>query len=326
MKNSYGWNSEYRRKKFEKRYREKYKPLKMEPLRTCVFPNTIAVMLDIEGTCDNIDDGKAREFVRMLDEIRKKFEAASGLICISTHCINSRKIKKVLEVISRNLSSTISIGTSYFYGGTYDFASGEETTVHPTFNLDKVGTFMENYVKSACSQNVWFAIIDDSIEDDVYKRLPSGRPALIGKPSSEDAELEKNTLLRIASTSRGFDGVIEIMRDYLETIYGKSVSEIKASYRDIEMHHLSSYELLNKVTNREFGFLKRYFKEGYADEDDYEDALDWIMMLNRGYEIAEEEIEDLSEILFLIESHFRKNKQSEQMGKAMSFREIVSHS
>lgn len=152
MKNNVGWTSEYRRKKFEKRYKKdtEFKPLTpiTEVTTELNSPKTIAVMLDVEGTCDNIDDEKAKAFMMSIDAIRNKFGAKYGTISLSTHSNNSREMKRILTILSRNLSKDIEIGINFFFGGTYDFESDREIMMEPNFNRNKVSTFMCHYINT----------------------------------------------------------------------------------------------------------------------------------------------------------------------------------
>ena len=52
----------------------------------------------MEGTCDFIDDQKAKTFVQQLDDIRIKFGAELGTVSISTHFRDSSIMKDVLEI------------------------------------------------------------------------------------------------------------------------------------------------------------------------------------------------------------------------------------
>lgn len=87
--------------------------------------------------------------------------------------------------------------------------------------------------------------------------------------------------------------------------------------------HLSSYALTDKIINREYAFLKRYFKEGYADECDYIDTLDWLIMINRNHKMNGEKLGELSELLSIILKHFRKMGQPLLEEKVAAFQNIL---
>lgn len=323
MKNAYGWTSEYRRKKFEERYKKRPIPLveehRLEP--PCIS-KTIAVMLDIEGTCDGIDDETARLFVRSLEVIRKKFGARYGTISISTHANNTREMKKILEILSRNLVGCIKIGTCFFYGGFYGYETDRETIVSPHFNLDKVATFATNYVNTLGNTNAWCAIIDDGISDYDINRFDRKRPFLIAKPSGDERDVEKNSFNRIASTTKGFKGVIEILSTYLKNIEGMTPDEVKRAQEEA-ISHLSSYDLTTKVLKRDYAFLKRYFEGGYADEDDYRDVLDWMILVHRGKHPSKEELVQINEVFRIIGQHFQRKGNKALEEKTISFQKVL---
>lgn len=327
MKNAYGWTSEYRRKKFEERYKKRPVPLVEEhrlepPLELPCISKTIAVMLDIEGTCDGIDDETAKLFVRSLDVIRKKFVANYGTISISTHANNTREMKKILDILARNLVGNIKIGTCFFYGGFYDYASDRETIVNPHFNLDKVVTFATNYVNTLGNTNAWCAIIDDGISDYDINRFETRHPFLIAKPSGDKKDVEKNNFNRIASTTKGFRGVIEIIGAYLKNIEGMTPDEVKSTQESV-ISHLSSYDLTAKVLKRDYEFLKKYFEGDYADEDDYRDVLDWMILVNRGKHPSKEELVQINEVFRIIGKHFQSKGDKALEEKTISFQKVL---
>lgn len=62
--------------------------------------------------------------------------------------------------------------------------------------------------------------------------------------------------------------------------------------------HVSSFELTNRVRNHDYEFLIRYFEEGYADEHDYYDTLNWLGLTKD--EIIEEEFYSVRRLLALL--------------------------
>jgi len=108
VKKQYDWVSEYKREKFFERGKlKKEKELKKFfksynfGINKPEIPKTIAVMLDLDGTCDYIDDEKAKIFIAQLDILRKKFGADIATISISTHYNNSDRMQEVLEIFSQ---------------------------------------------------------------------------------------------------------------------------------------------------------------------------------------------------------------------------------
>ncbi len=282
-------------------------------------------MLDVEGTLNGIDDEKARLFIRSLDVIRKKFQADYGTIAISTHANNAREIKRVIDIFLRNLSDSIKIGTSFFCGGVYDYKENREISRHPRFNFDKVTTFKSYYVNSfgfIGTSCVWYAIFDDELEDSLIANVDRDIPVLLAKPSTNSKDVAKNDIMAVSSTSKGFDGVLEIMSTYLKTIHDLTPKDIVQAQKNLMMH-LSSYNLTTKIIEKDYIFLKRYFEEGYADEDDYKDALDWLIMTNRNKVCTTKELSNLIELLELICAHFHDIGYTAAENKAKTFQNAI---
>lgn len=319
MNKQYGWVSEYKRKKFlegQKTRREK-KSLKSFDTNTVEIPKTIAIMLDLDGTCDFLNDEKAKIFIEQIDILRKKFEAKAATISISTHYDNSDKIEEVLEILSRNLSSCIKIGINFFYGGIYDYEKKEEIPQEYSFNRDKVKTFNSYYVNSIGMNNRWFAIIDDNIPDDTYKKYKNNHPMLLCRPSQRNEESSsKNNFMSIATTTKGIDGVIETLDLYIESIRFLSPTQIMEMQRNM-ITHLSCWDLTEKIRNRDYAFLERYFKEGFADESDYIDSLNWLMWTNKNQAPSKDELAYLQGVFGLMSQHFQDINEKENIGKVL---------
>lgn len=277
MKKLDSWNSEFRKNKFYERQKQKhYHPFSLREHKTIKNgEKTIAVMLDLDGTCDYIDDEKADIFVKQLNFIRKKFRANYGTISISTHYNNSDKIKTILDIITKHLTPNIKIGLNFYYGGIYDYKINKNIPKERRFNLDKERTFGQYYLYDPSINNQWFAIIDDGIEDDTYKKYEKSQPMLLCLPSQSENMITQNNFMRIATMTVGFDGVIECLDNYINSIKKLSSKQIFENQKNM-MRHLSSYELIQKIRMEEYAFIEQYFLEGYADLNDYQDALMYI--------------------------------------------------
>ncbi len=321
MKNSCGWTSEYRRKKFEKRYYNQ--PDKdLLPLNHLAIQRSISILLDIQGTCDNIDDEKAKRFVLYLDRLRKKFKADYVTISISTHYTDGREIKNILDIISRNLISNIRIGDNFFLGGIYNYDSDKEISVFPNFNYDKIETFLINLV--TLGRNVVFmAVFDDFISDEIFKRISLNSPVLVGKPSSKKNDLKRNSLCRIATETKSFDGVLEIMTTYLESIIRLSVSEIVETQKR-ETPYFPISILIQKIANREYEALKRYFTMGLADDKDIEIILDLLISINMAQKIPPEENRQVKTLLEIIINQLEKQESIIPKGKIITLQKLLN--
>lgn len=318
MKRKYGWVSEYRRKKFFERHMGSEKKLfeSLTSLNDCKVPKTIAVMLDLGGTSDFIDDEKAKCFIGQLEKLREKFGAEIAFICISTHYDNANQMKKVLAILSRNLSSHVEIGCSFYLGGSYDYQKGEDKPQKFNFNFDKVETFDDYYVSSLLYDNQWFALIDDGISDDVYTKYQNHHPMLLALPSQNEKSMARNNFMRRATTTFGFDGVIELIASYLNSINHLTPNQILSTQQNMIMH-LSSQELEIKVNNRDYAFLERYFKEGYADDADYDDVLWFLRITNYQVLPSKEELVHLQGILDAISQYFQLKNQRLGMNEVL---------
>ncbi len=272
-------------------------------------------MLDLDGTVNFIDLEKAKKFQMQLDSIRQKFDADTVFISISTHYEDSIKMRKVLDIFARTLLPNIKIGMSFYFGGMYDYEKDLDIPCKFGFNRDKVETFDTYYNSTLGRHNKWLAIIDDGMADDIYMRYQNNHPMLQILPSNSERSVSKNNFMRRATTTTGFDGVLEIMDSYLEDIKDLSSLEILNTQRNM-ITHLSSYDLVEKIRKRDYPFLERYFEEGYADEDDYQDTLSWLLLTNSDSNLSRGEIVSIGRILDLLMKHFEEKKDESAIKRA----------
>ncbi len=297
MKYINSWSSEYRKKKFYQRRAEKAfkEKLALDKISDSKEINSIAIMLDLERTSDDIDMESASIFVRELDTIRKKFNAKYCYICISTHSGSCVEVKRVLDYISPYTNKNIRIGKSFFYGGSYEYETDEVTNEGSFFNYNKIETFKRYYLNNQYFDNVWFCIADDSLDLGVFNKYKDIHPCLFIKPGSS----EKQNFMCKPIETKGFDGVIESLDIYIKSIKRYSINDILRSQMD-SISHVSSFEVTNKVRNHEYEFLIRYFEDNYADEHDYYDTLTWLGITKN--EIIEEEFDMVQRLLGLLKT------------------------
>ena len=267
---------------------------------------TIAVLLDLEGTSDFIDDQKAQIFIQQLDVIRQKFGAELGTISISTHFCDSNVMRDVLEILARNTTDNIKIGYNFYYGGIYDFTQRIDIPQRYGFNEDKVATFDSFYVNNIEFENQWFALIDDRMSETEFKKYQNSHPMLLCRPSQHKTELKYNCFMNVSTTINGFDGVLEAFDIYIDSISGLTPSQVLETQKNM-LVHLSSHELADKIMKRDYLFVDRYFREGYADETDYRDALSWISFTNTRKTPTKEELVQIRKVLELIAQNYQIN-------------------
>lgn len=307
MKKIDSWESDFRKRKFyENQSYKKHKELffksnSKQPLKS------IAVMLDLDDTCDYIDDSKAAYFIRQLDEIRKQVGADYGTISISTHSDSPDSMIDVLDILNRNLTKTIKIGMNFYCGGRFDYANSENIFEPYNFNTRKVDTFVNYCVDCVGVKNRWFAIIDDGIYEETYKTFQNKRPMVVCRPSQRSIDSNTTNFMNLSTTTAGFDGVIEMMSEYINSIASLSFDEILEKQR-LMIRHLSSYELVDKIRKMQYEFLVRYFTEGYADDADYEDTLTWLGFTALKGECSKNELDNLRQVLKLLAEKFEKDE------------------
>lgn len=308
MKYIDSWSSEYRKKKFYQKRAEKAFKENMANVRLSNNDSSksIAIMLDLEHTSNDIDIGSASIFVREVEVIRRKFNAKCCYICISTHSGSCEEVKRVLDFFAPYTSNTLKIGESYLYGASYNYQSDTLTNEGAFFNSNKLDTFKRYYLNDQYFDNVWFCVADDSLDLEVYNKFKDVHPCLFIKPGSS----EKSNFMCIPTETKGFDGVIEALDLYIKSISKLNINTILRNQME-SISHLSSFELINRVRNHDYEFLIRYFEGNYADEHDYYDVLNWLGLQKR--ELIEEEFDLVRRLLELLRAGFKKEEMNSKI-------------
>lgn len=308
MKYIDSWSSEYRKKKFYQRKAEKAFKESMASmrLRNSDSAKSIAIMLDLEHTSNDIEIGSASIFVRELNVLRRKLNAKYCYICISTHSGSVEQVKRVLDFLAPYTNKYIKIGKSFLYGASYDYEKDELTNEGAFFNSNKIDTFKRYYLNDYYFDNVWFCIADDSLDLSVYNKFKDIHPCLFIKPDSS----ELPNFMCIPTETKGFDGVIESLDVYIKSISKLNINGILRNQME-SISHVSSFELTNRVRNHDYEFLIRYFEGKYADEQDYYDTLNWLGLTKN--EIIEEEFDMVHKLLELLRAHLSKEEMNSKI-------------
>lgn len=263
---------------------------------------TIAIMLDIANTSNNINDDKAQVFMKQVEYLRRKFDADVATISISTHFSDSKEIKYILSVLERNLTENIKIGISFFMGGTYDLESDQEDKYYSDFNKDKVDTFDKYYITNPELDTKWFAIIDDNLASSMYKKYQYKYPMLSIRPSI--GNVINNSMMKYDTETYAFDGVIEGMEQYIHSIEDLSVEDILIEQKNFVEPISQSISIITKIKEHDYAYIERYFKEGYATDKDYYDVIRWKNYLYYSNAITKEEYTSLMNILNILLEKF----------------------
>lgn len=218
-------------------------------------------------------------------------------------------------MIEPKLSKNIKIGLSFYSGGIYDYNKKSNIPMDNDFNSNKVDTFNFYYTNCFNKDTVFFAIFDATVDKNIYKRYQNELPMLLGCPSQN--KVEENNFMNINTTTLGFNGVIEILNTYINSIKHIHHENILDMQKNM-MTHLSSYELKNKVKEKNFNYIFRYFNEGYADKDDNDDCIDilyYIEFYISNINLSKEELSMIQNILSQISLKLKEKNTTSTIKK-----------
>lgn len=289
MRKKDSWTSEFRKKRFYynrekkllKRDLECFKneqesfPSVLKSSRVSV-PKSIAIMLDLDGTSNWIEDDTAEIFMKQVDTLRKQFGDAKAFICISTHAHGPEPIKRVLDKLAPFAHDNIILGNSFYYGGVYEYPIDTSYTMGGLFNMNKIKTFYDYYLNSEHLNIGWFAIIDDGITDSVFKTFQHEKPMVVMKPSCSSISKYNNFMHRETCTDN-FYGVIELMDGYIKDVKGMDLWDVLDKQQSM-LRHLSNLEINDLIRNRRFYELLTYLKSGETDKEDFKNTYVCLLM------------------------------------------------
>ena len=78
-----------------------------------------------------------------------------------------------------------------------------------------------------------------------------------------------------------------------------------------------------KIKNREYQFLIRYLKEGYADFDDYSCILLWIGCTIYNVVPTKEELKQIKIILELLDKEYIKNENVDNLNTVKMYKKFL---
>lgn len=304
------------------------KKIKEEPIIEAVSlkrshkrKKTIAIMLDIANTSNNITDDKAQIFIKQIEYLRRKFDAEEATISISTHFCDSIEIKNVLNVLNRNLTANIKFGINFFKGGTYDFENDQEDKYSDKFNKDKVETFDRYYISNPELDTKWFSVIDDDLASNIYKKYQYKCPMLAIRPSR--STVSNNNLMKYDTETYAFDGVIEGIEQYIKAIDKLTAEEILTEQKNFVEPISLDISLVTKIKEHDYAYIERYFKEGYATDDDYYDVLRWKDYLYHGVVPTKEEYASFMNIISMLLKRFEELNDEYSIKSIMDLKRIL---
>lgn len=287
MKKKDSWTSEFRKKRFyENRERKALKaylnnvnvfnPMRVVNSKPFIIPKSIAIMLDLDGTSNRIDSKTAELFMKQVDALRVQFGEEKAYICISTHAHGYEPIKRVMDELNAFATEGIVLSRSFYYGGMYDYVTDSNFPMGIPFNLNKIETFQKSYIDNENLNVGWFALIDDGIADNVYKSYQFEEAMVALKPGHVSPPKYNNFMYRCTSTDN-FDGVVELMDEYIKDVEGMTRFDIIDKQMDM-VTHLSSFEIHSLIRERKFNSLLRYLKSDKTDDDDFECTYSYLIM------------------------------------------------
>lgn len=303
MKNVYENRTNYKRKFIDLRNIEALKDKKKE--------RAIAIMLDLQGTLDDMTDDMAQVFMEQLEKLRRKFSAKKVLLNISTHIdLPSTTLDKYMTILARNLKPNIILDDATYLFGTYNFFTKEcKPLENGKNNYNKTAIFEERYLSNNKDEIVWFGIVDDALNPNYFKKWQNHMLMAEFIPSLKKEEDKKyDNLMCVSSLTSGFLGVIECFHTYLQSIKdipSHSLIEVQSNI----LPYLSKDDITILFCNRRFDDILRYIKEGKLEKEDYEVVIRELSLTLKMVKLNKEELDIIRKIFYLTLPHIKPDNK-----------------
>lgn len=301
MKKNYTWVSPYQQQKFlnrqKKKIEERERSYQSVPFLDSQKEKVIAILLDVQGTLDNLDDEKAKMFMQQVHLLRKKFQANKAILNVSSHLYVPRPMIPYLEILHRNLLPNIVLDDATYLYGTYHFETGEEheepiSSNTPPYNYDKISVFKNKYFPNY--DLLWFAIIDDTVHPNCIKEYKDYRPMILCRPSQNyEGDLKYDNLMCHSSLTEGFDGVLECLQHYIEMLQPIRKDDIVRTQQEMLLH-LGALQVTLLCYHKEYDLLLRYVLEDKLDKEDYEKVA--LMLSEQAPTLSTDDLEKVRKI------------------------------
>lgn len=205
----------------------------------------VAIMLDLQGTLDGLEEENAKIFMHQVECLVDLFKADKAILVLSSHVYTPKPFYKSIDLLEKVHSSKVQLGICNYLNGDYNPETREVRMIEPMYNVNKFQVFSNVYLtnKDVEEKNiVFFAVVDDEADITIAKTYQNQLPLFISRPSQINAQkLLEDNFMCYSTYTKGFDGVIETLKKYLENINGLSEEEI-FWYQKREDFSLSYFE------------------------------------------------------------------------------------
>lgn len=291
------WKSEYQRKKFMNRKTIEKLNNRQERI--------IAIMLDLQGTLDNMTDETAEIFMEQLTKLKTKFSAHKVLINISTHTdLPSSTLDKYMTILNRHLKPNIILDDATYLFGTYNFYTKEcQPLLNKQNNYNKTEIFENRYLGNPKYDIVWFGIVDDALNPNYFRKFQYHRPMAEFIPSLSNEDNKKyDNLMSISTFTKGFLGVIECFDTYLNSIKDIPSHSLEQAQKAI-LPYLDKSDITTLFYNRRYNDILASLIANKIDVKDYEDIMRELNLTLSMVEVTEEELSIIKDIFNHIKDH-----------------------
>lgn len=265
----------------------------------------IVIMLDLQGTLDEMTDENAQIFIAQLNQLRTKFAAQKVLINISTHIdIPSKILDKYMTILDNNLIPHIILDDATYLFGTYNFYTKEcQLLKDSQNNYNKTAIFEQRYLNNPSYDIAWLGLIDDSLNPNYYHKFQNLLPMAEFIPSQiNDANKKYDNLMSISTMTFGLLGVIECLNTYLNNIKDISPTQLLESQRKI-ISYLEPSDITLLFHNKRYKDILDYLKADKIDTNDYEEIMHKLYLLLTTTKLTNPELTIIKEIYNYINNY-----------------------
>ncbi|MDE5889142.1 MAG: hypothetical protein K2H20_03885, partial [Bacilli bacterium] len=135
------------------------------------------------------------------------------------------------------------------------------------------------------------------------------RPVFVLRPSqSSTNDLSRDNMMCHSTMTNGFDGLLECLDVYLESIKNIPFYDI-VEKQSAELIHLSALDVRELCISKNFDLVLRYVSEGKLDDDDYERVARELGWLLKGDNLDANELIKIRKIVEALSNYLDKSNE-----------------
>lgn len=262
---------------------------------------TIPILLDVQGTLENMNNENIDTFMNQIKCLIQNFQADQAFLIISSLATDPNELIPYMNLLRKHLMPQILLENCYYLNGMIDAETNEVTEICSMYNYNKFLVFEETYLLNQ-EQNtpVMFLVADDEILNSAARKYQNQMPVCFLRASQVTEErLREDNLMIHSSFTKGFDGVVELLSQYLTHIQSLNCREV-VKCQQTECFTLNYYEIIAALEEKNYDLILEHLKQNKIPSCYYPNLIKEVTKMYENLFLSEKIKKQLAEIIEFI--------------------------